>query len=205
MIKKRFLPILCAAFMLLSLFGCTKNKTPESTPIGSLQLAIDYVFKVSYNNDGLVTTLTGLSEPSTGLAAGYSSAIGTACETVVTTLVQTIIDSGDCQNAQVIVLKQTPNSKVPSATFLEKIRTDAEAVAGGRPVLLITADQLTAEGFISASTAVTILTQHLSLADAKITCAEKPEDGKYALSVIHQGTETAYYVNADTGVVISPW
>ena len=205
MIKKRFLLILCAAFMLLSLFGCTKNnKTSQSTPIGSLQLAIDYVFKVSYNNDGLVTALTGLSGPSTGLATGYSTAVGTACETVVTTLVQTIVDSGDCQNTQVIVLKQAPNSKVPSDTFLEKIRTDIEAVAGGLSVLLITADQLTAKGLISADTAVTILTKHLSLADAEITCAETPENGKYTLTVTHQGVISQYLVDADTGIVIPP-
>lgn len=206
MIKKRFLAILCAAFILFSLCGCTDaNKTPKSTPIGSLQVAVEYVFNVTYDNGGLVTALAGLTGPSAGLASAYTTAIGAACDTVVATLVQTIVDSGDCQNTQVIVLKQTPKSQVPSDTFLEKIRTDAEAVADGRPVLLITADQLTAEGFISANTAVTILTQHLSLAGAKITCAEKPVDGKYALSVIHQGTETEYYVNADTGVVISPW
>lgn len=198
---KKFFAILCVVFMLSSLCGCT-NPQNTKNPIGSLQVAVDYVFEVKYNNDGLVTALTGLNNPSTVLADGYAAALDTPCETVVTTLVKTIVESGDCQNAEVIVLKQTPDSKVPSATFLEKIRKDAEAVSGGRPVLLITADRLTKNGQISASTATDILTQHLSLSGAKITCAEKPEGGKYALSVIYQDTQTTYYVNADTGVVI---
>lgn len=206
---KNFLALLCAAFMLLAVCGCTiANKTPEnidqSVPIGSLQIAMEHVFDVAYDDSGLVTALSGLTGPSSDLATAYTTAMGATCDTVVVTLIKTIIDSDHCPNAQVIVLKQTPDSEVPSDTFLENIRMNAEAVAGGRPVVLITADQLSAEGFISANAATVILTQHLSLADTNITCSEMPENGKYTLSVIDQDVATEYLVNADTGVVIPP-
>lgn len=209
---KKILAILFAALMLLSVCGCTDAKNADenpttivqSIPIGSLQVAMEHVFDVTYDDGGLVTALAGLTGPSADLATAYTTAIGAACDTVVATLIQTIADSGESPNARVIVLKQTPDSEVPSATFLENIRIDAEAVAGGRPVVLVTADRLTAEGFISANTATAILTQHLSLAGANISCAETPEDGQYAMTVIHQGIVTEYFVDADTGVVIPP-
>ena len=87
-----------------------------------------------------------------------------------------------------------------NTAFLEDVRIDTVAVTDFE-VVLIPADALTAEGYITADAAKDILTRQLKITDVEMTCSEA-EDGVYTILFERDGAEQEYKVDAVTGTVM---
>ena len=207
--KKFFAMILCLA-MVLAMAACGGNSAPAGTPTddlastpeaaGVLFLSTGAEFRVIFDTEGLVIAVNSSNESAAEILLDYPEAIGRPCDNVVSNLITLTASSGLHLATRVIVIKEAPGSKVPSASFLESVRVDA-AAATDYDVVLITADQLTADGYITADAAKDILTRQLKLTDVQIACSEVVDD-LYTLTYEENGAEMEYKIRAVTGTVI---
>lgn len=206
--NKKLLSILLCMALLLCFAGCSKDEpVPTQPPVsntletaGVLFLSIGTEFKVIYDTDGLVVAVEGMNETASDILVAYDNAIGTACDLVVSDLIKRSIEAGKHPQTRLVVIKQAPDSKSPSAAFLENVRIDAAAVTDYE-VVLILADTLTENGYITKDAATDILTRQCKLTDVAVTCSEA-EDGFYTLTFEIDGAEQEYKVNAVTGTVV---
>lgn len=205
---KKFFAALLSVAMLLALVACGNEPAPSTNPsvdntpeaAGVLFVSTGAEFKVVFDTEGLVIAVDGMSDSAAEILLDYPEAAGLPCDNVVSNLVTLTADSGLHRATQVIVIKEAPGAKLPSASFLENVRIDA-AAATEHEVVLITADTLTAEGYITADTAKDILTKQLKLTDVQITCSEAVDDA-YTLTFEENGAELEYKINAVTGTVV---
>lgn len=204
--KKLLSALLCAA-LLLCFAGCAKEPTNEVTPTldtpeasGVLFVSIGAEFKVVYDTEGLVVAVEGTNDDAIQVVSAYSDAVGTACDVVVSKLVEKTVELSANGNNRVVVIKQAPGAAAPSAKFLEDVRLDT-ASATDFEVVLILADTLTEDGYISADAAKDILTRQLKLTDVAMTCSDVVDD-RYTLTFETDGAEQEYLVDAVTGTVI---
>ncbi|MBR2637114.1 MAG: hypothetical protein IKD34_08785 [Oscillospiraceae bacterium] len=204
---KKILSFLLCAALLLCFAGCTKEPasnvppafdTPEAA--GVLFVSIGAEFKIVYDTQGLVIAVDSMNAAANETLTTYTSYAGSACDTVVSKLVETAIDLGSNQSNRVVIIKQASDSQVPSANFLEDVRVDTVAVTDFE-VVLITADTLTVDGYISADAAKDILLRQLKLTDVTISCSEV-KNGLYTLTFETDGAEQEYRVDAATGTVV---
>lgn len=207
MTVKKILSVLLCAALLLCFAGCAKKPVTEVTPTfetpeasGVLFVSIGAEFKVVYDTEGLVVAVDGINDEANQVIFTYSDAIGAACDTVISKLVEKTVELSANGNNRVVVIKQAPSSNAPSAKFLEDVRLDA-AGATDFEVVLILADTLTEDGNISADAAKDILTRQLKLTDVTMTCSDIVDD-RYTLTFETDGAEQEYQVDATTGTVI---
>lgn len=206
-LKKIFTSLLCVA-MLLALVACGNDSASTTKPqaenapeaAGVLFVSTGAEFKVIFDTEGLVIAVDSMSDSAAEILLDYPEAIGLPCDKVVSNLVTLTAESGLHLATRVIVIKEAPGTKVPSASFLESVRVDA-AAATEFEVVLITADTLTGEGYITADAAKDILTKQLKLTDVQIACSEAVDD-TYTLTFEEEGAELEYKINAVTGTVI---
>lgn len=204
--KKFFALILCAV-LLLCAAGCNKEPAQDSLPTheapevaGVLFVSIGAEYKVIYDAEGMVMALDSMTSTAADIVINYSDAAGATCGAVVSELVKQTIEDGKHPLNRVVVIKQAPESKTPTEAFLEYIKTSAIAVTDYE-VVLIPADALTAEGYITADAAKDILSRQLKLTDVAMECSA-PEDGVYTLTFELEGAEQEYEVDAVTGTVL---
>ena len=204
---KMILSVLLCAAVLLCFAGCEKEPATNVTPTfntpeaaGVLFVSVGAEFKIVYDTQGLVVAVDGMNDAANETLATYTDAAGAACDSAVSKLVETAIELGTNQRNRVVVIKQAPDSQVPNANFLEDVRTDTVAVTDFE-VVLITADTLTADGYISAEAAKDILLRQLKLVDMTVTCSNV-KDGLYTLTFETDGAEQEYQVSAVNGTVV---
>lgn len=206
---KKFLATVLCVIMVLSLAACgeepaatpTKpdlSNTPEAA--GVLFVSTGAEFKVIFDTEGTVIAVDSGNETAAEILLDYPEAVGRPCDNVISNLVTLTADSGLHRATKVIVIKEAPGCKLPSASFLESIRVDTVA-STQLEVVLITADSLTAEGYITAEAAKDILTRQLELTDVQIACSQVSED-LYTLTYEQNGAEMEYEINAVTGTVL---
>lgn len=204
---KKILSILLCVTLLLCFAACGNEPAPEATPTfdtpevaGVLLVSVGAEFKIVYDTQGLVVAVEAMNDAANEAFAACADAVGAACDTVASKLVKSAIDLGSNNANRVVVIKQAPDAKVPSANFLEDVRVDTAAVTDFE-VVLIAADTLTADGYISADAAKDILTRQLKLTDVTMTCSEV-KDGLYTLTFETEGAEQEYQVDAVSGTVV---
>ena len=204
--RKILSALLCAA-LLLCFAGCAKEPVTNVTPTfdtpetaGVLFVSVGAEFKIVYDTEGLVIALDGTNNAAGEVVSAYGDANGAACDAVVSKLIKDTVDLGSNGFNRVVVIKQASGSVVPSANFLEDVRLDA-ASATDFEVVLILADTLTQDGYISADAAKDILVRQLKLTDVTITCSDVVDD-RYTLTFETDGAEQEYQVDAVTGTVI---
>lgn len=208
MTVKKLLSVLLCAALLLCFAGCAKEpanveqnptvETPDTA--GVLFVSIGAEFKVVYDTEGLVVAVEATNDNANQVVSAYTDAIGSACDAVVSKLVEQTVDLAVNGLNRVVVIKQAPDAKTPSSKFLEDVRLDA-AGATDFEVVLILADTLTEDGYISADAAKDILTRQLKLTDVTMTCSDVVDDC-YTLTFEIDGAEQEYRVDAITGTVI---
>lgn len=209
---RKLLSILLCAALLLCITGC-KDKEDTSTPAptqalvsdtpeaaGVLFLSIGTEFKIIYDTDGLVVAVDSMNDTASELLSSNDDATGAACDVAVSDLIRRSLDAGKHPQTRVVVIKQAPESGAPSAAFLENIRIDA-AAATDYEVVLILANTLTDEGYITADQAKDILTRQCKLSNVDINCSAV-EDGFYTLTFEIDGAEQEYKIDAVTGTVL---
>ena len=204
--KKLFAALLCVA-MLVCAAGCQKAPAPVATnPVyktpetaGVLFVSVGAEFKVIYDTDGLVIAVDGMTDTAADVIVSLEATTGVPCDQLVRQLVKETIDAGKHPYNRVVVIKQAPSSSTPSATFLEDVRIDAAAVTDYE-VVMIDAESLTADGYITPETAIDILTRQLKLTDVTIHCTDNTA-GAYILTFELEGAEQEYEIDASTGTV----
>ena len=206
---KKILSILVCVALLMCFAGCSKEEPAKATApavssvpetAGVLLLSIGTEFKIVYDTDGLVIAVDGMNTTANEILLSYSDFIGIACDTVASDLVKRSIDAGKHPLTNVVVIKQTPDSKSPSAAFMENIRIDV-ASASGYDVVVVLVDNLDANGYITAETAKDIIARQCQLTGTTATCSDV-KDGFYTLTFELAGAEQEYKVNAVTGTVV---
>lgn len=205
---KKILSIVICAAMILCLVACgnasagkaTLPQIDDAEAAGVLFVSIGAEFKVIYDEDGLVMAVESTEDAFDEISDTYSDAVGSPCDTVVSQLIKRTIEAEKHGATRVVVLKQAPGSKNPSANFLEDTRVDAAAVTDFE-IVLISAKELTAEGYITPESAKDILTRQLKLVDVTVNCSEV-EEATYTLTFESEGAEREYKMDAATGTVI---
>ena len=204
--KKLFAALLCVA-MLVCAAGCQKAPAPVATnPVyktpetaGVLFVSVGAEFKVIYDTDGLVIAVDSMTDTAADVIVSLENTTGEPCDQLVRQLVKGAIDAGKHPYNRVVVIKQAPGSISPFATFLEDVRIDAAAVTDYE-VVMIPAEKLTADGYITPETAIDILTRQLKLTDVSMNCVDNTA-GAYILTFELEGAEQEYEIDAVTGTV----
>lgn len=203
--KKILSVLLCAA--LLVCFAACGNQASSATPTfhtpetaGVLFVSLGAEFKIVYDTEGMAVAVESTNDAAIAVVSALGNVSGTACSAVIGKLVETTIEQGSNQLNRVVVIKQAPGAQAPTDPFLEDIRL-AAAAATDFEVVLVTADRLTAEGYISTDTATDILLRQLKLTDVTVRCSGV-ENGLYTLTFEISGAEQEYRLYAATGTVI---
>lgn len=206
MTAKKLLATLLCAVSLLWIAGCKQEPAPATTPInktpevaGVLFVSIGAEFKVVYDTDGLVIAADSMTDTAADVIISLQEISGVPCDQLVSQIVKQTISAGKHPYNRVVVIKQAPGSTVPSSTFLEDVRIDAAAVTDYE-VVLIPADTLTEQGYITPEAAIDILTRQLKLTDVTMTCKDNTA-GAYILTFELEGAEQEYEIDAVTGTV----
>ena len=205
---KRFLAIVLCGVMLLCAAGCNQEPAPViTTPTittpdvaGVLFVSIGAEFRIVYDTNGNVLAADSLTHTAADVIIAQTDLIGIPCKQLVRNLIKDTIAAGKHPYNRVVVIKQASGSSVPSPVFLEEVRLDAVA-ATDYEVVLIAADALTDEGYITQDAAKDILTRQLKLTDVTMNCSEL-WDNFYTLTFELEGAEQEYNINASTGTVV---
>ncbi|MBR7142828.1 MAG: hypothetical protein IKD06_04740, partial [Clostridia bacterium] len=174
---KKLLALVLGALMLLGLLaGCgetpskpseTKAPAPQlPTLSGMLVLSANAVFKINYDQDGMVMEITGSNEEGAALAEKYDYN-GKSCSTAVKELIAATAEATLLRETNNIVLKLAVGSQLPSETFFDGLAKDAADAAADNAstayVVAIGLDGLDENGYINAEFAQKLLANHLGV------------------------------------------
>ena len=208
--RKRIAALLCIA-LLMGLCACSQpagqagsnnDDTPNSPQaFGMLTLNMNAIVNVSYDEEGFVFSVSSGNEMGNEITESLTATSGLSCTKLVCDLIHAIADTPYATEQNTILLKQEMGSQIPSDNFLENIRLEAEKIAGDRSVILVTADQLTEDGYLSLDSAKELLMKQLKVDADAISGASIMQDGLYSLSVTRSDTTTHYTLEAGSGVI----
>ncbi len=209
----KVLALLLCAILTLGLFaGCGNNETPKETkpiydptPVGMLMVACDATLQITYDGSGLVQKLEAGNEEGQNIVAEYADnePIGITCAELVADLIRKCFGHGyiPMENGNVVI-KQAHDSTLPSATFLEDIAKVAQELAAEKPVVIIRAEDLDENGYITEAAARILLQQTLGLNSPEtVRVVGQMEDGQYTFVAIVGGRQNMYSVHVVTGQV----
>lgn len=213
---KKVLALLLSCVMLLGvLAGCGAGSNQETPPatgtnhevpeiVGSFLLNLNGCIEVSFDKDGKVLNLQELDHDGGQLLSDYSGYLQTSCLEVVKDLTAVSVSLELLNNEyHHIVIMERPNSKLPSETFLEDLAAAAkEAAEIFVTATVVTAQELDAEGNVSAKKAYDLLQNALNV--EKFTLVDSTEelvDGVYTFEVVAESYDSFFQVEAATGYV----
>lgn len=233
--------ILAAAAAAMLLTGCAQHQnTQEQAAVhnalqgmmtqgaqeaGYLTLSVNPEIRIAYDNDGLVTGLTGKNEDGKQIVANYTDYVGQPCGAVVNDLIGRIYEAGyfmeDIDGRERnIVLQMEAGSISPTKDFLSAIRTDAQSTVEQMDlrsgVVTISQNDYDAK-YTTATEPSPYITlekaQEIALTQAGVKAADATfydkkfdfDDGYslYELEFVANGVEYEYDVDALTGKVLS--
>lgn len=221
---KKLLAILAVAAMLVCvLAGCgdqtapqqtapatgeqTQNNAADTNPNGMLVLSTEASVKITYDADGMVLAVEGINDYGIILADEYTDYEGKSCADAVKELLVASVNSGNLSpDVKNVVIKLAVGSTQPGTNFLETIGTAAQdtltAEGSSAKVTLIDVADLDEEGYISLDTAKALLMNQLGVEklDAYYG-SETPSNGAYVCTVDVGGVESAYSIDAVTGLI----
>lgn len=219
---KKIIALLLAALMLVGvLAGCGKNDTnadqgttptgegegvSETEKAGSLVVTANASVVITYGTDGLVLSAEGVNEEGVGLLESYSEPTGFSCTELITQIIKDSSARTNLGRLTYVVVKFDKDSQTPGTNFLESIESAAKkAVEEATPdtkLVMITQEDLDADGNINLATAKTLVEAYLEVEKLDgIDGTDKPVEGFYSFTVTYDGFEESVHVNANTGVV----
>ncbi len=214
---KKILTILISAVMILGLLaGCTQGEenapsqtNPQEGTVGTprtdgmLVFSSDASLNITYDEEGLVISIEGTNAEGISLTDEYTDFLGKSCAAVVKDLVAASINND--YFTKNIVIKQAIGSALPGTNFLDTIASEAQAAADTAEVLatviLISEEDLDADGYIGLATAKKILMSHLGIDTTTVFDGDtSPIDGTYTFYVDAEAVDGYFSVNAVTGI-----
>lgn len=213
-IRKLFAVLMSVALLVGILAGCgAEQSVPDTTGaanpvvVGMLVLNANASVYISYDADGHVLDIQGADENGENLVGEHTDFLGKSCSDVVADLIKSSAVVGSLNDeVNYIIIKQAFNSALPSTAFLETVLTAAQAAAteagSAAKVILITTEDLDADGYIGFEMAKKLLLAHLGQENVD-TLDGTPElfDGMYGFTVVAGENRDSYIVNAVTGDV----
>lgn len=213
---KKLLALVLGAVMLLGLLaGCgettpkpneTKAPVPQvPTLSGMLVLSANAVFKINYDQDGMVMEIAGGNEEGSAIVAEYEYS-GKSCSTAVKELLAATAEATLLREANNIVLKLAIGSQLPSETFFDGIAKDAADAAADNGssayVVAIGLDGLDENGYINAEFAQKLLANHLGVTSFDSYNGDtEPRNDCYIVTVKTGEVAGTYSIDAVTGMV----
>jgi len=219
---KRILALLLVAVMALGMLSaCGKEPINEGTPTynyeneeikkpetaGTLVVTAAASVQVSYGTDGLVLGLEGLNRDGIDLVAYYAEELfGSSCTDVVNQIIKDCVQRNYMFDTNYVVVKQNKGSALPGTSFLESVQSAAQraldTVESDAPLVMITEENLTADGYIDLVTADLLVRRFLGVEElVSIDGTISPVDGMYAFDVAYGIMMEKVVVDAQTGVV----
>lgn len=213
---KKLLAILMAAAMVLCLLACG-NEPAEQTGsqdgealsdprvYGMLVFSTDASVSINYDSEGLVLGLEGNNAEGIVLVENYEDYLGKSCSDVVTELMNKSAEYATV--TQNVIVKQSYGSALPGTNFLENIVSEAQAAADAADVItnviMITAEDLDENGYISLEMAKTIVLSKLGLESAATFDGDPSPDtnGDYMFYLEEGDVKGTFLLNAITGIV----
>lgn len=213
--KKIFALLMVATLLLGLLSGCGKEETPNEVPVetldtsnvvGKLLINVNAAVILSYDAEGLVVTVAGADDNGISLAAGNTDLFGQTCAEAAGKLLADSRLAGFLDNeTPYVLIKPEANSTLPSDTFLatveKRMTDDLTAASYQAAVILLTADDLTDNGFINLAAAEKLMAAFTNMEFDTVDGTSEPIDGVYGFRVSSNNTELDLLVDATTGAV----
>ena len=197
----------------------------EDTSAGYLTLSVNPEIRIAYDENGLVTKLTGKNDEGQKIVTAYEGYAGQPCGAVVSALIERIYDAGyfveDIDGRERnIVIQLEAGSDQPTVDFLTTIRTDAQTTVDKMSltsgVVDIGSDDYDAK-YATTSTPSPYITlekaKEIALTQAGVKASDATfydrefdfDDGYalYELEFTASGVKYEYDVDAKTGKILS--
>ena len=213
--------VLClAAALMLGLFACGKKaeenkqddaKAPagavsdevaqqivESAP-GTFTIVADSHVTLGYNENGKALALSGENELGVSIANACGDVSGKTVAEAVTVVLQTMVENDAIVEKPYVMIRQDLGSMTPDEEFISGIQAAATKELG-KSVVVVSLDQLDADGYFNQDVAKQILLAYLG-GDAKIISASVMIDGQYIITAEKDGLQDDYQVVGHSGTV----
>lgn len=206
---RRIFVLFLVALMVLGLAACKKDKEAagdlsakelvHSAPL-KLQLLMDAEVSIGIDEDGNALAIIGNNEKGIEAAELCDDVVGkTGAEAVK--MVLTVIQENDLViGMNYVIIRQEPETVLPSEDYLQIIGDAAKEALGGMPAIVISAADMDIDGYFNAEIAKQILQVHLG-SEAKILNAGVMIDGCYIISCLEDDVQYDYSVSAYSGAV----
>ena len=212
--------ILCLMVALMS--GCSNESTSavkqnENQPSGTLVLKVNPELELTYNQEGLVTSIDGLNDDGKQISSLYTDYIGKPCTTVLSDLVGIIESEGYFVNTtdqeKMITIELSKGSYLPNEEFIYEITTAVQNTVNNMsqskpPVVLNNhAKRNTSTNVeMSKDVALEIALNHAKLSiDQVNNISAELEDGKtkhYDVEFESTSLEYSYEIDANDGSIL---
>ena len=226
---KKFLALLLSVLMVLSLLAAcgddiskgdtkvpvgnqegneTKGDETVTFTTGTLIVNAGAAFEITYDAQGLVREIQGMDEmykEFVDFLGEESRFVGLSCDEVIAEMIKSIGVKGYLDDRGCVLIKQSKDAALPNEAFLDGIQRSAQsaldAAAAEVALVMVTAQQLNAEGHIDLPTAKTLVQHFLGYELTNFDGTSLPVGGLYAFTAGADGTEEQVLVNAVTGSV----
>lgn len=219
----KLLAVALSVLLLLGLFaGCNKADSPDTNnttgtettapyvnpnAIGMLVLNANGALNIFYDNNGAVVELRGIDDKGNALVESYAEYIGESCADVVSVLITNSINMSDLGQPYYVIVKQSVDSELPTADFMQEIGSTAQATLdewdSAAKLFVLTKENLDGNGYIDLATARDLALLHLGITEFEIFDGSSvPEGNSYCFSITWSESEESLEVNAVTGTVL---
>lgn len=207
--KFRSILILClVALMVLSLAACKKKgddgarsaeEIVSSAPL-VLQILTDAEIAIGMDENGNALALMGLNQNGIDAVALCEDVAGKSGAEAVKIVLNVIQENEYLIGKYYVVIRQQPNSLLPSEDYLDTIAAAAGEVLTSAPFVIVPASSMDADGYFNEEIAKQILQAYLG-SDAKILNSSVMIDGCFIIACEEDGVVTDYSVSAYTGAI----
>lgn len=200
--KFRNILILClSALMVLSLAGCKKNKKGggdiSNAPL-VLEILTDAEIAIGMDDDGNAIALSGLNQEGIDAVALCDDVAGKSGAEAVKIVLDVIVENEYLVRKPYVVIRQQPNSLLPSEDYLDTIAAAAKEALGSTAFVIVPASAMDADGYFNEEIAKQVLFAFLG-GEAKILDTSAMIDGCYIITCEFEETVIEYSVSGYSG------
>ena len=214
---KKLLAVALAAVLMLSLFACGKKDEYQPTDDAAEEIAQNLIngeagrltiyaeadMQIVYDKDGDILDIIALSTIAEEIVNAYDFAEKDT-SLAVKELIDSIVDLEIVISKGYVMIRQEPGSATPNDTFLKDIHEEAKQNKAELSIVLLSAEELDANGYFSAEIAVDILTAQVPTVEGSVfNCSDEPIGGSYQIFCTDSANiTTEYAVGAIDGSIV---
>lgn len=215
--KRYFALLLCCVTLLGLLAGCKEEKVPQPTdengkpiPTGTFTINMGAVLSISYDNQGCVLRVDGISSFGVMIADNLTSHIGKPCDQMIGELIDIAVENkylGD--STKFFLIRLGMNSQLPNDKFLGNFTSAVEnglkKVNLSIPITYIDKSSMDEEGWFNLDIAQKLLMHHLGVTELEAYYGDKAAyHGEFLCTVDAAGQRSSHIIDATTGQIRTP-